>query len=56
MGRLTQLHDAQIEIRNFKKKDMPLLGEFFQTVTSGNDVVFWWVGDEENWKNVFCAF
>ncbi|GIN72800.1 hypothetical protein J14TS2_32750 [Bacillus sp. J14TS2] len=33
-----------------------MLGEFFQTVTSGSDVVFWWVGDEENWKNVFCAF
>ncbi len=56
MERLTQLNDAHTEIRNFKKEDMPLLGDFFQTVTSGNDVVFWWVGGEENWKNVFCAF
>jgi ribosomal protein S18 acetylase RimI-like enzyme len=46
----------QIEIRNFKQEDMPLLSEFYQSVTKDRKVVFWWVGPEENWGNVFCAF
>ncbi|WP_036688305.1 GNAT family N-acetyltransferase [Paucisalibacillus globulus] len=46
----------QFEIRNFKKEDMPLLGDFYQAVTRDRKVVFWWVGPEQNWDNVFCAF
>lgn len=34
---------------------MPLLGELYQAVSAAG-VLFWWVGDEENWENVFCAF
>ncbi|WP_042150184.1 GNAT family N-acetyltransferase [Paucisalibacillus sp. EB02] len=45
-----------IEIRNFKQEDMPLLGDFYQKVTKDRKVVFWWIGPEENWKNVICAF
>jgi len=45
-----------LEIRNFQEKDMPLLGDFYQKVTSDRKVVFWWVGPKENWENVFCAF
>lgn len=45
-----------IVIRNFEKKDMPLLGEFYNAVTSQVKIIFWWVGEEENWENVFCAF
>lgn len=43
-------------IRNFQEADMPLLGDFYQAVTKGRKVVFWWIGPEENWKNVYCAF
>ncbi|MGG3280199.1 GNAT family N-acetyltransferase [Paenibacillus solani] len=42
-------------IRNFKQDDMPLLGELYQAV-SAEHALFWWVGDQENWDNVFCAF
>ncbi len=35
---------------------MPALGELYQAVTSGGPVMFWWVGEEENYPNVFCAF
>lgn len=45
-----------LEIRNFKQEDMPLLGEFYHAVTKDKQVVFWWIGSEENWENVFCAF
>jgi ribosomal protein S18 acetylase RimI-like enzyme len=45
-----------LEIRNFKQEDMPLLGDFYHTVTHEKKVVFWWVGSEENWENVFCAY
>ncbi|MFJ5772099.1 GNAT family N-acetyltransferase [Psychrobacillus sp. NPDC093180] len=43
-------------IRNFQQADMPLLGDFYQAVTTGKQVVFWWIGPEENWENVYCAF
>lgn len=47
---------AEITIRNFRKEDMPLLGELYKSVTAKENAVFWWVGDEENWSNVYCAF
>lgn len=43
-------------IRNFQQADMPLLGDFYQAVTTEKQVVFWWIGPEENWENVYCAF
>ena len=43
-------------IRHFQKEDMPLLGELYQSVTANKHAEFWWVGDEENWENVYCAF
>lgn len=45
-----------VVIRNFEKKDMVLLGQFYNSVTSQGKVIFWWVGEEHNWENVFCAF
>ncbi|WP_340009672.1 GNAT family N-acetyltransferase [Paenibacillus sp. FSL K6-0276] len=35
---------------------MPLLGGLYDSVTSKENAVFWWVGDEDNWANVYCAF
>ncbi|MFU8649953.1 GNAT family N-acetyltransferase [Lysinibacillus sp. RSDA_15] len=35
---------------------MPLLGELYQSVTAKDNATFWWVGDEDNWCNVYCAF
>ncbi len=35
---------------------MPLLGELYQSVTATENATFWWVGDEHNWNNVYCAF
>ncbi|HCX47574.1 MAG TPA: GNAT family N-acetyltransferase [Bacillus sp. (in: Bacteria)] len=43
-------------IRNFEHGDMPLLGELYQSVTAKDNATFWWVGDEDNWSNVYCAF
>ncbi len=43
-------------IRNFRQEDMAALGEFYQAVTASGPVIFWWVGEEENVVNVFCAF
>ncbi|WP_188540741.1 GNAT family N-acetyltransferase [Paenibacillus segetis] len=34
---------------------MPLLGELYNAVTSRENAVFWWVGDQDNWVNVYCA-
>ncbi|KMZ42666.1 MULTISPECIES: GNAT family N-acetyltransferase [Bacillales] len=45
-----------IIIRNFQKGDFPLLGELYQAVTAKENATFWWVGEEANWCNVFCAF
>ncbi|WP_077570471.1 GNAT family N-acetyltransferase [Paenibacillus ihbetae] len=42
-------------IRNFRQDDMPLLGALYEAVRQGVGL-FWWVGDEDNWTNVFCAF
>ncbi|OAB36955.1 acetyltransferase [Paenibacillus macquariensis subsp. defensor] len=47
---------GEIEIRNFQEGDMPLLGELYNSVTSRENATFWWVGDPDNWVNVFCAF
>lgn len=44
------------EIRNFQQDDMPQLGELYNAVTERENAVFWWVGDEANWVNVYCAF
>ncbi|MFC5466045.1 GNAT family N-acetyltransferase [Lederbergia graminis] len=46
---------SNLEIRNFTESDLPLLGDFYHQVTK-EQVVFWWIGDKENWINVFCAF
>ncbi|MCA1294343.1 GNAT family N-acetyltransferase [Paenibacillus sp. alder61] len=43
-------------IRHFDKEDMPMLGELYQAVMRNKDALFWWVGDEDNWENVYCAF
>lgn len=47
---------TQIVIRNFEHEDMPLLGELYQSVMTRENAVFWWVGDEDYWSNVYCAF
>ncbi|MEA0562382.1 GNAT family N-acetyltransferase [Lysinibacillus irui] len=47
---------TEISIRHFKHEDMPLLGELYQLVTAKENATFWWVGDEDNWRNVYCAF
>ncbi|MFJ7916793.1 MULTISPECIES: GNAT family N-acetyltransferase [unclassified Lysinibacillus] len=47
---------TEIFIRNFENGDMPLLGELYQSVTAKENATFWWVGDEDNWRNVYCAF
>ncbi|MBP1994352.1 hypothetical protein J2Z66_005988 [Paenibacillus eucommiae] len=43
-------------IRNFQKEDMPLLGELHKSVTAKENTIFWWVGEEDNWRNVYCAY
>lgn len=52
---LSQL-STDITIRNFQNGDMPLLGELYRSVRTNEDAVFWWIGEEENWSNVYCAF
>lgn len=47
---------TEISIRNFENEDMPLLGELYRSVTAKENAIFWWVGDEDNWSNVYCAF
>lgn len=47
---------TEIIIRHFQNGDMPLLGELYQSVTQKENAVFWWVGEEDNWSNVYCAF
>jgi len=47
---------TEIFIRNFEHGDMPLLRELYQSVTAKENATFWWVGDEDNWRNVYCAF
>lgn len=45
-----------IIIRNFRNEDFPLLHELYQSVTAIENATFWWVGEEANWSNVYCAF
>lgn len=47
---------TELFIRTFQKEDMPLLGDLYHSVISQENAVFWWVGDEDNWNNVYCAF
>ncbi|GAB0170934.1 hypothetical protein LSPCS325_43710 [Lysinibacillus sp. CTST325] len=44
---------AEIIIRNFEHGDMPLLGDLYRSVAAKENATFWWVGDEDNWSNVF---
>lgn len=46
---------SEIEIRRFTKDDLQQTGELYHAVTSKGSTVFWWVGEEENWPNVFLA-
>lgn len=43
-------------IRHFQQQDMPLLEELYNSVKTIEDATFWWVGEEDNWSNVYCAF
>lgn len=43
-------------IRHFQQEDLPLLGELYESVQTIEGSTFWWVGDEDNWSNVYCAF
>lgn len=45
-----------LTIRHYEQSDIALLGELYNSVSSNENAVFWWVGDEDNWKNVYCAF
>ncbi|WP_028544385.1 GNAT family N-acetyltransferase [Paenibacillus taiwanensis] len=47
---------TEMFIRNFQNGDMPSLGQFYRSVTAKENKIFWWVGDEYNWDNVYCAF
>lgn len=33
-----------------------MLGKLYKSVTAKENATFWWVGDEDNWSNVYCAF
>lgn len=46
---------SEIEIRRFTKDDFQQTGELYHAVTAKGSAVFWWVGEEENWENVFIA-
>ncbi|TVX94583.1 GNAT family N-acetyltransferase [Paenibacillus agilis] len=36
---------------------MPALGELYNAIVAeGTPDSFWWIGDEHNWSNVYCAF
>jgi ribosomal protein S18 acetylase RimI-like enzyme len=43
-------------IRTYEKEDLTLLGPLYKAVTAKENAKFWWIGDEENWVNVYCAF
>ncbi|WP_172195037.1 GNAT family N-acetyltransferase [Saccharibacillus qingshengii] len=43
-------------IRHFRESDFPALGAFYNQTAERRRVTFWWVGDPENWPNVYCAF
>ncbi|XEC94500.1 GNAT family N-acetyltransferase [Paenibacillus tarimensis] len=46
---------SEVEVRIFTKDDMQKLGDLYHAVTSKGNTVFWWVGEENNWPNVFIA-
>ena len=46
---------SEVEVRIFTKDDMQKLGDLYHAVTSKDNTVFWWVGEEDNWSNVFVA-
>jgi ribosomal protein S18 acetylase RimI-like enzyme len=53
----TLIHPSEeIIIRHFEHADMEQLGELYDSVSAKGNAVFWWVGDEDNWENVYCAF
>ncbi|TXK74521.1 GNAT family N-acetyltransferase [Paenibacillus sp. N3.4] len=44
-----------VVVRSFTKDDIQKTGELYQAVTTKSNSVFWWVGEEDNWSNVFIA-
>ncbi|OAB33091.1 GNAT family N-acetyltransferase [Paenibacillus macquariensis] len=46
---------SEVEVRIFTKDDMQKLGGLYDAVTSKDNTVFWWVGEEDNWLNVFIV-
>lgn len=48
--------NSTFTIRHFFESDFPALGAFYNQAAEGQRVVFWWVGEQENWPNVYCAF
>ncbi|OWA34970.1 hypothetical protein B9G55_14625 [Saccharibacillus sp. O16] len=51
-----QSHTTTFSIRHFRESDFPALGAFYNQTAEGRRVTFWWVGEPENWANVYCAF
>ncbi|WP_150265593.1 GNAT family N-acetyltransferase [Paenibacillus tepidiphilus] len=47
---------GEVEIRNYRQEDLPALGGLYEEVKASGNVMFWWVGEEGNWSNVWCAF
>ncbi|MFD1887432.1 GNAT family N-acetyltransferase [Paenibacillus wenxiniae] len=43
-------------IRHFRESDFPALSAFHNQAVEGRRMIFWWVGEPENWSNVYCAF
>lgn len=43
-------------IRNYQNGDLPLLGQLYRSVKTNENAIFWWIGDEDSWGNVYCAF
>lgn len=43
-------------IRKFEQSDMAALGEMYAQISAQEEVLFWWIGEEDNWENVICAF
>ncbi|WP_051507381.1 GNAT family N-acetyltransferase [Saccharibacillus sacchari] len=48
--------NSTFSIRNFRESDFPALGAFHNQTAEGKRVIFWWVGSQDNWPNVYCAF
>lgn len=43
-------------VKALTQEERPTLGKFYEAVALDKKVVFWWIGPEENWENVICAF